>query len=190
MLGAILYAIAPLHMIYVKSPGLPRRRRAAAAAPRAGVMALRAALPIALAGALAAALPAPAAAQDKAQPRLPTITLTAGMHRITAEVAATPHEQSMGLMFRREMDANDGMLFVYETPQRMCFWMRNTVLPLSIAFIADDGRIVNIRDMQPLTENSHCSDAPVRYALEMHQGWFAKRGIGPGFRLRGEPFRP
>lgn len=128
--------------------------------------------------------------QDGPQPRLATLTLTAGMHRITAEVAATPIQHAVGLMHRREMGANDGMLFVYDSPQRLCFWMRNTVLPLTIAFIDDDGRIVNLRDMHPLDESSHCADRPVRYALEMHQGWFAKRGLKAGFRLRGAPFQP
>jgi uncharacterized membrane protein (UPF0127 family) len=142
---------------------------------------------LALGLALAAGL---APAQDGPQPRLDTVALSAGMHRITAEVAATPMQQAIGLMHRRRMGANDGMLFVYDSPQRLCFWMRNTLLPLTIAFIEDDGRIVNLRDMQPLDETSHCAEKPVRYALEMNQGWFDKRGLKAGFRLRGAPFRP
>jgi len=129
-------------------------------------------------------------AQDSAQPRLPTVELTAGMHRIQAEVARTPAQQMIGLMHRRAMAPNDGMLFVYDTPQTHCFWMRNTLLPLTIAFVDDEGRIVNLADMQPLTENSHCAARPVRFALEMNQGWFAKRGLKPGSRLRGAPFKP
>ena len=136
---------------------------------------------------LLAALGAPA--QERAQPRLPIVELSAGMHRIEAEVARTPTQQMIGLMHRQAMGANEGMLFVYEQPQVHCFWMRNTLLPLSIAFIDDDGRIVNIRDMQPLTESSHCAARPVRFALEMNQGWFAKRGLKAGARLRGAPFK-
>ncbi len=129
-------------------------------------------------------------AQDAAPRRLPTIQLTAGMHLIRAAVAAAPTEHMVGLMHRTEMGANEGMLFVYEAPQKHCFWMRNTLLPLTIAFVDDDGRIVNLADMQPRTETSHCSARPVRFALEMNQGWFAKRGIKPGFQLRGAPFKP
>jgi uncharacterized membrane protein (UPF0127 family) len=129
-----------------------------------------------------------ASAQDQPQPKLPTITLGAGMHLIQAEVAATLRQQMTGMMFRRQMGSNEGMLFVYDEPAPRCFWMRNTYLPLTIAFVADDGRIVNLADMQPLNDASHCSAEPVRFALEMNQGWFAKRGIGPGFKLRGPPF--
>jgi uncharacterized membrane protein (UPF0127 family) len=131
-----------------------------------------------------------ALAQTGPQPPLPTVNLTAGMHLIKAEVATAPAEHTVGLMFRREMPANAGMLFVYEQPGTLCFWMQNTLLPLSIAFIADDGTIVNIADMKPQTTDSHCAAKPVRYALEMNQGWFAKRGITPGFRLRGGAFGP
>ena len=130
-----------------------------------------------------------AVAQDAAQPKLPTVQLAAGMHLIQAEVAQTPTEQMIGMMHRTSMGANEGMLFVYAEPQRHCFWMRNTLLPLTIAFIDDDGRIVNLADMQPKSEQSHCSARPVRFALEMNQGWFDKRGIKSGFRLRGAPFK-
>ena len=134
-------------------------------------------------------LSATAVAQDGPQPPLAIAVLTAGMHRIEAEVAESPREQMIGLMRRPSMAPNHGMLFVYEAPDRLCFWMRNTLLPLSIAFLDDEGRIVNIEDMKPLTEDSHCSAQPVRYALEMNQGWFAKRGMKPGFRLRGPFFQ-
>lgn len=140
--------------------------------------------------ALAASLFAAAAAQTVAQPKLDAIDLQAGMHVIRAEVARTPLQQQTGLMFRREMAANEGMLFVFDQPAQRCFWMRNTPLPLTIAYIADDGGIVDLIDMQPLSEQTHCSSKPVRYALEMNQGWFAKRGIKPGFRLKGAPFAP
>ena len=132
----------------------------------------------------------PATAQQGPQPKLPTVDIQAGMHIIKAEVAVTPTEQAVGMMFRREMPGNEGMLFVNEDSGRRCFWMRNTLVPLTIAFIADDGTIVNLADMQPLSEDSHCSLKPVRFALEMRQGWFAKRGIRAGFRLRGRPFQP
>lgn len=120
--------------------------------------------------------------------QLPTITLKAGMHNIRAQVAATFEQRQTGLMFRREMPAHEGMLFVFEEPSQQCFWMRNTLIPLTIAFLADDGTIVNLADMQPLSEQSHCSKAAVRYALEMNLGWFAKRSIKPGYRLVGPPF--
>jgi uncharacterized membrane protein (UPF0127 family) len=140
--------------------------------------------------ALAAAciVAAPAAAQDAAQPKLPTVQLNAGMHAIRAEVAQTFMQQATGLMHRRSMAPHEGMLFVYETPGVHCFYMRNTVLPLSIAFIVDDGTIVHIDDMKPLTLDSHCPPKPVRFVLEMNQGWFAQRNIKPGFRLSGPPF--
>jgi len=129
-------------------------------------------------------------AQNDGQPQLtlPRVTLSAGMHRIDAQVAATPVQRQIGLMHRREMPLHEGMLFVFEQPATQCFWMRNTLIPLTAAFVADDGRIVNLADMQPLSEASHCSTEPVRYVLEMNQGWFAKRRIGAGFRLAGPPF--
>jgi len=120
-----------------------------------------------------------------AGPSLPVKTLTAGMHRIQAEVAATDASRSRGLMFRKELAPNHGMLFVFEQPNVQCFWMRNTPLPLSIAFILDDGTITHIAHMAPMTENSPCSTAPVRYTLEMEQGWFAKRGFTAGKKITG-----
>ncbi|MER2514373.1 MAG: DUF192 domain-containing protein [Nitrosomonas ureae] len=131
-----------------------------------------------------------AIAQDSAQSRLPTVELTAGMHVIQAEVARTYDQQSTGLMYRRKMGINEGMLFVYEVPQIRCYWMRNTHIPLTIAFIDDEGVIVNLRDMQSRSEHSHCSTKPVRYALEMNQGWFKARGLKPGFKLHGIPLAP
>jgi hypothetical protein len=131
---------------------------------------------------------AAAKAQTEAQPKLQTINLQAGMHVIRAEVALTPAQRATGMMFRREMGASEGMLFAFSHAAPQCFWMRNTVLPLTIAFIDDDGTIVDLADMQPLDERNHCSSRPVRYALEMNQGWFSKRGIKPGFRLKGPPF--
>ncbi len=129
----------------------------------------------------------PAFAQDSAQ-RLPTTPLTAGFHLITAEVARTPEQRAIGLMHRATMPANDGMLFVFEQAAQQCFWMKNTLLPLSIAFLDEDGSIVNIEDMKPQTLDSHCSARPVRFALEMNQGWFGKRALKPGTKIKGAPF--
>jgi uncharacterized protein len=130
------------------------------------------------------AAPAQGVPQD-----LPTIPLQAGMHNIRAAVAQTPDQRQTGLMYRREMAQQEGMLFVFEQASPQCFWMKNTLLPLSIAFLADDGTVVNIADMKPQTLDSHCSTQPVRFVLEMNQGWFAKRGIQPGFKITGAPFR-
>ncbi|WP_349744877.1 DUF192 domain-containing protein [Roseateles cavernae] len=129
-----------------------------------------------------------AQAQDKPQ-QLPVTPLTAGMHLIQAEVAQTQEQRAIGLMHRPSMPTNAGMLFVFEEAGVQCFWMKNTLLPLSIAFVADDGSIVNIAEMQAMSEASHCSARPVRYALEMNQGWFAKRGIKAGAKLKGKPWQ-
>ena len=134
-----------------------------------------------------ALLASTALAQEGPQTGLPRVAMTAGMHRIQAQVASTPQQRAIGLMHRREMPANEGMLFVFEQPGTQCFWMKNTMLPLTAAFVADDGTVVNLADMQPQSLDSHCSAKPVRYVLEMHQGWFAKRGIQAGQRLRA-PF--
>ena len=128
-------------------------------------------------------------AQGSPQLNLQRVELTAGMHRIDAQVAASPQERQTGLMFRREMPQHEGMLFVFEQPATQCFWMKNTPLPLTAAFVADDGSIVNLADMKPLVEDSHCSAKPVRYVLEMNQGWFDKRGIKAGARLGGAVFQ-
>ena len=122
--------------------------------------------------------------------KLPSVTLYAGMHVIRAELAQTPDERSIGLMFRKSMGANEGMLFAFEQAAKQCFWMKNTLLPLSIAFVAADGTIVNIDDMKPQTLASHCSTKEVPFVLEMNVGWFAKRGIKAGFKLKGPPFTP
>ena len=129
-----------------------------------------------------------ASAQDAPQTNLPRITLTAGIHQIDTQLALTPDQRQIGLMFRKEMPQQEGMLFVFEQPATQCFWMRNTLLPLTAAFVADDGRIVNLVDMQPMTENSHCSEEPVRFVLEMNQGWFAKKNVKKGAKLGGELF--
>ena len=141
-----------------------------------------------LLGLVLATLTFVAGAQDGPQPKLQTVELTAGMHVIHTELAVTPAQQQVGMMFRRGMGGNDGMLFVNDDLGVRCFWMHNTLIPLSIAFLAEDGTLVNIADMAPRTDDSQCSAKPVRYALEVPQGWFAKRGLKPGLKLRGGPF--
>nr|WP_311221558.1 MULTISPECIES: DUF192 domain-containing protein [unclassified Acidovorax] len=122
------------------------------------------------------------------QTDLQRVDITAGMHRINAQVAVTPEQRQIGLMHRPEMPAQEGMLFVFEQPATQCFWMKNTLLPLTAAFVADDGTIVNLADMKPQTLDSHCSNKPVRYVLEMNLGWFDRKGIKPGFKLSGSLF--
>jgi uncharacterized membrane protein (UPF0127 family) len=127
---------------------------------------------------------------DSPQTELPRTRLNAGMHQIDAQVAQSNEQRQIGLMHRKEMPQHEGMLFIFEQPRVQCFWMRNTLIPLTAAFVADDGTIVNLVDMQPLSEQSHCSEKPVRYVLEMNQGWFAKRRLTAGFRLGGSVFKP
>ena len=137
---------------------------------------------------LAMAVATPALAQQSPQMDLPRAQLTAGMYRIDAQVAQTMQQREVGLMFRAEMPQQEGMLFVFEQPAVQCFWMKNTILPLTAAFITDNGTIANLADMKPQTEDSHCSTKPVRYVLEMNKGWFAKKGLKAGTRLGGMPF--
>ena len=127
----------------------------------------------------------PAVPAESSAPSLPVMSLNAGIHRIMAEVADSPATRARGLMMRTRLGTNEGMLFVFEQADVHCFWMKNTPLPLSIAFIADDGSIVNIEKMQPLSEDSHCPRKAIRFALEMEQGWFAAKGIAPGGRIGG-----
>jgi len=110
---------------------------------------------------------------------LPTRSLTAGVHLITAEVASDDQARVTGLMFRRGLAQNHGMLFVFDVPEKPCMWMRNTLIPLSVAFIDFGGRIVNIEDMEPGSEKIHCAGHAVPYALEMARGWFSERGLKP-----------
>ena len=138
---------------------------------------------------LAAFLLAAAAFAQEPQMNLPRVKLTAGMHVIDVQVAASNEQRMTGLMHRREMPQHEGMLFVFESPGQQCFWMKNTLLPLAAAFVADDGTIVNIEEMQPQSLDSHCSVQPVRYVLEMNKGWFSKKGIKAGTKLAGSIFR-
>ena len=118
---------------------------------------------------------------------LPMIELKAGIYRIQAELADNPKAREIGLMNRTSMPTNSGMLFIFEQKAGHCFWMNNTKIPLSIAFIADDGKIVNIEEMQAETTNNHCPKAAVRYALEMNKQWFSERVIVPGTPIQGLP---
>jgi uncharacterized protein len=130
-----------------------------------------------------------ASAQEGPQLTLQRIKISAGMHQIDTQLAMTPMERQIGLMNRPNMPMHEGMLFVFDEPTRQCFWMKNTLLPLTAAFVADDGTIVNLEDMKPQTLEAHCSTKAVRYVLEMNQGWFVKRGIKPGSKLSGVPFK-
>ncbi|MDB5741790.1 MAG: hypothetical protein JWR68_105 [Polaromonas sp.] len=129
-----------------------------------------------------------ALAQQAPQMNLERTKITAGLYVIDAQVAWTPEQRQTGLMQRKEMPQHEGMLFVFEEASRQCFWMKNTLLPLTAAFVADDGTIVNMADMKPQTTDPHCSSTPVRYVLEMNKGWFAKKGIKPGSQLGGPIF--
>ncbi|MDR3055149.1 MAG: DUF192 domain-containing protein [Zoogloeaceae bacterium] len=124
-----------------------------------------------------------AAAQQQAT--LPRLDLTVGFYRIVVEVAATPETRQIGLMGRRGMAAHEGMLFVFPQAARHCMWMKNTLLPLSVAFLDDSGRVINIRNMKPGSEENHCADTPARFALEMNQGWFAAKGVAVGSEIKG-----
>lgn len=117
--------------------------------------------------------------------QMPLVQLNAGMYRITAEMANTPETRQTGLMHRESMAENRGMVFVFDFDATHCMWMRNTLIPLSVAFLDANGDILNIEDMVPLSEVSHCAAKPARYALEMNKGWFAQRGIAPGDRIGG-----
>ena len=121
--------------------------------------------------------------------QLPTVELNAGMYLIRAEVAADFGARSRGLMHREALAPNAGMLFVFDEPAIHCMWMKNTLIPLSVAFLDEHGVIANIADMTPHSEQAHCAARPARYALEMNRGWFTAKGIKPGMRLGGIPGR-
>jgi len=120
-----------------------------------------------------------------AHAQLPVVQLATGMHLIRAEVADSMGTRMEGLMHRKSMPQGSGMVFVFEEAAVHCMWMKNTLIPLSVAFVDEAGAIINIADMQPHSEQSHCAARPARYALEMNQGWFAQRGIKPGAKLGG-----
>lgn len=130
---------------------------------------------------LCAALLAPKAAMARA----PIMELSAGIHLIRAEIAYTYETRAQGLMFRKSLGPNEGMLFVFPRAESHCMWMKNTLIPLAVAFIDDKGKIVSISEMRPQTETSHCAAAPAKFALEMSHGWFASKGIAPGATIHG-----
>ena len=129
-----------------------------------------------------------ASAQEVPQMNLQRTRLSAGMYVIDVQLALTPEQREIGLMMRKEMPQHEGMIFVFEQASQQCFWMKNTLLPLTAAFVSDDGTIVNMADMKPQTTDSHCSTQPVRYVLEMNKGWFAKKGIKAGSKIGGTLF--
>jgi len=133
----------------------------------------------------AAALAAISFVPSAVRAQLPEVELNAGIHVVRAEVANTDATRRRGLMERTHLEANQGMLFVFDAPSRLCMWMKNTLIPLSVAFIDEKGAVINIADMAPQTETSHCAARPARYALEMSQGWFARKGIAAGARIQG-----
>ena len=120
-----------------------------------------------------------------AHAELPVVQLSTGMHLIRAELADSMGTRMEGLMHRKSMAQGSGMVFVFDETATHCMWMKNTLIPLSVAFIDEAGAIINVADMQPHSEQSHCAARPARYALEMNKGWFAQRGIKPGATLRG-----
>ncbi|HTP67204.1 MAG TPA: DUF192 domain-containing protein [Geobacteraceae bacterium] len=119
------------------------------------------------------------------RPAQPTIELKINNYSIEAECAETSDSRKQGLMNRHALAENSGMLFVFPRSNRHCMWMHNTRMPLSVAFLAGDGTIINIAEMRPETENGHCAVKAVQYALEMNRGWFAQRGIVAGERIEG-----
>lgn len=132
-----------------------------------------------------------AQAQETAQPPLPPLKLSVEGKTITAELADDPQEQAIGLMFREKLAPDSGMLFILSPPRRAAFWMKNTILPLSVAYIGANGVILEIHDLQPRNEKPVPSAFPnIAYALEMEQGWFAKNNVLPGVRLTGLPPPP
>jgi uncharacterized protein len=115
----------------------------------------------------------------------PRTELTLGMYRIDAEVAHTPQTRERGLMFREQLGQNQGMVFVFPNVAQHCMWMKNTPLPLSVAFLDEQGRVLNVEEMAPRTEVNHCASKEARYALEMNSRWFFQRGFAKGAQIKG-----
>ncbi|WP_211444089.1 DUF192 domain-containing protein [Collimonas humicola] len=134
--------------------------------------------------ALIAALPA---AAQESQQQLPTTPLNIGIHVIKAEVARSEDQREQGLMFRKRMGNNEGMVFVFDAPAGICMWMKNTLIPLSVAFIDKKGAILNVEEMKAQTLDSHCAQGAASYALEMNKGWFKEKNIKPGTVIEGLP---
>ncbi len=119
--------------------------------------------------------------------QLPVATLNAGIHVIRAEVANNFETRARGLMYRESLGPNQGMLFIFPEEDRHCMWMKNTLIPLSVAFIDAKGQVINVAEMQPHSEQSHCAARPAIYALEMTKGWFSGKGVRPGTMIQGLP---
>ncbi len=117
----------------------------------------------------------------------PKVQLMIGMNVINASVAANEADREQGLMYRKSLAPNEGMLFVFDENAGHCFWMKNTVIPLSIAFIRQDGTITDLDEMEAETTNNHCPTNNGVYALEMSKGWFTAHGIKPGMQISGLP---
>ncbi len=128
-----------------------------------------------------------ASAQTPAVRKFPTTQLNIGIHLIKAEVAQTEAEREQGLMFREKMADNEGMLFLFGAPAGVCMWMKNTLIPLSVAFMDEKGVIINIEEMKEQTLDSHCAKRGAVYALEMNKGWFKQKNIKPGTKIDGLP---
>lgn len=137
-----------------------------------------------------AAVPATFIVTGPAAPEFPHLELSVGIHRIETEVAANPDSREKGLMFRTVLPSNQGMLFVFPVAARHCMWMRNTLLPLSVAFLDAGGRIINVAEMQPRSETNHCAAEPARFALEMNGGWFSSHGFKTGTVIHGIELAP
>ncbi len=118
-----------------------------------------------------------------AQQKLPVKQFTAGMYVIQAEIASTEAQRELGLMNRKQMGSNEGMMFIFDRPAAVCMWMKNTLLPLSVAFIDSSGVILNIEEMAPLTDTNHCAVKAAEYALEMNAEWFKRKNIKPGSKI-------
>lgn len=122
--------------------------------------------------------------------RMPKVELQAGMFRIEARVAANEKDRMQGLMHVRTMQPHQGMLFVFDRPGEYCMWMKNTLIPLTVAFMDETGKIINLADMEPQSEQNHCARRPALFALEMNRGWFTERRLQPGTFLRGLEMTP
>lgn len=172
---------------------IPYRLPCAARRPRAAAFSALARSTALLLAALlaAAALPSARAQSEPTPPQtgLPTVTLDVAGRAVRAEVARTPRQQQIGLMGRRSLPADHGMLFVFGRAQPVCMWMRDTLIPLSVAFIDAQGRVVNTAEMQPMTDTVHCATRDVPYALEMPALWFEQHGVGPGDAIGSLPRR-
>ena len=143
--------------------------------------------PAAILRVLALGLALAAAPSSLADTAMRTTQLKIGKHTLRAEIAENDAQRTRGLMFREKMPADQGMVFIFEEPAYQSMWMKNTLIPLSVAFVDRDGVILNIRDMQPQTLDSHMSAGPALYAIETNKGWFAERGIKPGEKVSGLP---